>query len=218
MANQKNNKTDKANSQTLSAMALKYFQWMQEKNFTRDTLRANRERLRHFLRWCEAWEITTITQVNPDIIEKYRSHVRGLRHKDNTELAPRTRFCYVKIVCHFFNWLAKNYYLLYDPCAQVEIRDPGSRLPRTAIPHEQMELVIAQADVQTELGIRDRAMMEVLYSSGVRARELVQLSIDDAELERRILTVLQGTCKGGFYKKFLTVQSKNKPKPKFHTC
>ena len=69
------------------------------------------------------------------------------------------------------------------------------RLPRDGFSVAEAEQVMGSADPRTPLGLRDRAILEVLYSTGMRRTELAQLDVYDLDPERGCLTVRQG--KGG---------------------
>ena len=66
------------------------------------------------------------------------------------------------------------------------------RLPTSILTADEVETLLNTPDVKTSLGIRDRAMMETFYSSGIRCGELIALDVYDINLEREILTVRCG--------------------------
>jgi integrase/recombinase XerD len=65
-------------------------------------------------------------------------------------------------------------------------------LPTSVLTADQIETLLDAADIRTDLGLRDRAIMETLYSSGIRCGELVGLDVYDIQLDREILTVRRG--------------------------
>jgi integrase/recombinase XerD len=84
----------------------------------------------------------------------------------------------------FFQWLARQYHLLFNPASELELPRPEKRLPRHVLNIAEVEQIInaIEVDEPTGLGVRDRAMLEALYSTGMRRGELVQLRIDDVDL------------------------------------
>jgi integrase/recombinase XerD len=66
------------------------------------------------------------------------------------------------------------------------------RLPRAVFSEKEVEQVLAIPDLDTRMGLRDRAMMEVLYSTGIRRAELAALATGDVDDERGTVTVRQG--------------------------
>jgi integrase/recombinase XerD len=92
----------------------------------------------------------------------------------------------------FFKWLTKQNVLLSNPASELELPRLPKQLPRNVMSASEVEAVLAVPDVTTTLGIRDRAMMEVLYSTGIRRLELVGLAVFDIDHERGTLLVREG--------------------------
>ncbi len=70
-------------------------------------------------------------------------------------------------------------YLLYNPASELELSKIGRRLPKATLTAAEAEHVLAQPDTQTMEGIRDRAILEVLYSTGIRRMELINLCLEN---------------------------------------
>jgi integrase/recombinase XerD len=94
----------------------------------------------------------------------------------------------------FFSWLVRHHQVPYNPASDLVLPRSGCRrrLPRGAMSYEEVERVLAQVDVSRCFGLRDRTMMEVLYSTGLRRGELVHLRLDDLVPERGVLEVHEG--------------------------
>lgn len=73
-----------------------------------------------------------------------------------------------------------------DPTAHLESHKPWQTLPRF-LNQEEIEHLLVQPDLETDLGIRDRAMLETLYATGLRVSELVNLKVADIDLESGFL-------------------------------
>ena len=69
------------------------------------------------------------------------------------------------------------------------------RIPSTIFSAEEAERVLQVPDIRTPLGLRDRAMLETFYSTGMRRMELMQLKLYDVDRERGTLTIRQGKGK-----------------------
>jgi integrase/recombinase XerD len=92
----------------------------------------------------------------------------------------------------FFKWLVKQNILPSNPASELELPRLPVRLPAAVLTEEEVERVMAEVDVRTAVGVRDRAILEVLYSTGVRRQELVNLSVFDVDAERETLMVREG--------------------------
>ncbi|MBE3562166.1 MAG: tyrosine recombinase XerC [Hydrogenibacillus schlegelii] len=87
----------------------------------------------------------------------------------------------------FFRYLVREGWLPADPFAAVRLLRRGRRLPKALMPDEMPKLLAAPAE--SPIGLRDRAMLELLYASGLRVSELVGLVLGDLDLGRRLVTV-----------------------------
>jgi integrase/recombinase XerD len=95
----------------------------------------------------------------------------------------------------FFKWLARNNVILYNPASDLELPKLEKRLPRNVMNAAEAESVINQPDTTTPLGVRDRAILETLYSTGVRRMELVGLTLFDLDVSRGTVMVREGKGK-----------------------
>jgi integrase len=77
----------------------------------------------------------------------------------------------------------------------LELPKEEHRLLANYLSEIEVELLLNQTDVRNPLGIRDRAILETLYSSAIRRNELLNLSIYDVDRNRRLLTIRQGKGK-----------------------
>ena len=84
----------------------------------------------------------------------------------------------------FLTWLAKRRYILYNPSADMELPKGEKRLPKHILTRLEIELIINQCNTEEPLGIRDRAILETLYSTGIRRMELIRLKLDDIDHNR----------------------------------
>ena len=93
----------------------------------------------------------------------------------------------------YYRWARRGGRVQVDPCLQVVSAKQPARLPKT-VSEDQVESLLNAPD-HTELGMRDRAMLEVLYATGLRVSELVNLGVLDLSLSDGVIRVVQG--KGG---------------------
>ncbi|MGQ9778824.1 MAG: site-specific tyrosine recombinase XerD [Bacillota bacterium] len=89
----------------------------------------------------------------------------------------------------FYHFLVREGFLAHDPTVNLETPRQEKRLPRI-LSVEEIESLLAQPDLKTPSGIRDRAMLEVLYATGLRVSELVSLTVEDVNLEEGYLRCL----------------------------
>lgn len=94
---------------------------------------------------------------------------------------PATRARMVSAMKRFYQYLAQAKLRVDDPCARLRAPKLGQRLPKS-LSERHVEALLAAPDVATPLGLRDRAMLEVLYASGLRVSELVGLTLQQVNL------------------------------------
>jgi integrase/recombinase XerD len=92
----------------------------------------------------------------------------------------------------YFRWLTRQNVLLYNPASELELPKMPKHLPQQVMTSREADQVINQPDVSETLGLRDRAMLEVLYSTGMRRSELAGLTVYDFDAERGTVMIRQG--------------------------
>lgn len=177
------------------AYLIDFVQWMRELHYSEHTVRHRRIDLGYFIAWCEERSIRTPQEVTRAMLERYRGHVFGLRKTDGHPLAFGNQFKRLMALRVFFKWMTRSHHLLFNPAAELELPKVEKRLPRHVLSVAEVEQVMNQAHITDQLGLRDRAILETLYSTGIRRQELLELTLVDLDLERGTLMVRQG--KGG---------------------
>ena len=89
----------------------------------------------------------------------------------------------------FYRYLLRERLIHEDPTLQVELPQLGKPLPKS-LSEAEVEALLAAPDIAEPLGLRDRAMLEVLYACGLRVSELVALSLEQINLRQGVLRVL----------------------------
>jgi integrase/recombinase XerD len=157
------------------------------------TVKARRIELGYFIDWCEERSIRRPDEVTRGMLERYRQHVYTYRRKtDGAPLSHQTQGKRLISVRAFFQWLARQHHLLYNPASELELPKQQQRLPRHILSVAEVEQVLNACDTTDPLGLRDRAMLETLYSTGMRRAELTGLRADDLDLNRGTVFVRQG--------------------------
>lgn len=180
---------------TLETLAAEHLKALAAHGYAVHTQKNRRAHLRQFTTWCELRGITTAPEITPEALELYRHWLYERRTKEGKPLAWGTQAQKLVAVRQWLAWLAKTERLLHNPAAALELPKLPRRLPRAVLSASEAEAVLARPDPETTLGLRDRAILEVLYSTGIRRAELAGLLLPDVDFERGILLVREG--KGG---------------------
>ncbi|WEV51979.1 site-specific tyrosine recombinase XerD [Lactobacillus sp. ESL0731] len=88
----------------------------------------------------------------------------------------------------FYQWLARQNIQKLNPMLEIDPPKKEQRLP-VALTVDEVERLLAQPDVHQKLGLRDRALLETLYATGIRVSELINLKFDDLHEELKLLKV-----------------------------
>lgn len=169
--------------------------WQAEKNYSTATIEGRDLYLRYFLLWCEERGLHRPQDITKPIIERYQRYL-FLHRKDNGQpLSTRSQHTRITPLRAYFKWLARQNYILYNPASELELPRLERRLPKHVLSIKEAEAVLAMPDLNLATGIRDRAILETLYSTGMRRMELIGLHLHDIDTERGTVMIRQGKGK-----------------------
>lgn len=166
--------------------------WQAEKNYSAATVEGRDTYIRYFLLWCEERGLNRPQDITKPILERYQRYLFLYRKEDGQPLTTRSQHTRVTPLRAFFKWLARQNHILYNPASDLELPRLERRLPKHVLTIKEAETVLAQPDLGTATGIRDRAMMETLYSTGMRRMELIGLHLHDVDADRGTVMIRQG--------------------------
>ena len=172
-----------------------FLQWMLEKNYSINTVANREDYLRYFISWCDERGLTRPTEITRPILERYQRYLFLYRKKDGQPLSNRSQSTRIVPIRAWFKWLTKSNRLLYNPASDLDMPRMERRLPRHILSEQEADRVLNVPDTSTDLGVRDRAMLETLYSTGMRRMELIGLGVFDLDFERGTVMVRQGKGK-----------------------
>jgi len=95
----------------------------------------------------------------------------------------------------WFKFLIRENLILYNPASELELPKAEKRLPKHTLTQDEVEAILSQPNLESDMGIRDRAILEVLYSTGIRRQELINVRPEDLNTQAGILAVRQGKGK-----------------------
>jgi integrase/recombinase XerD len=103
--------------------------------------------------------------------------------------SPRSVARYLSGFRQFYRWQVRERHLKDDPTALIESPRTGRSLPK-ALTEEQVERLLQAPDTDSSLGLRDRAMLELMYATGLRVSELVGLQLPNVNLNQGVVRVV----------------------------
>jgi integrase/recombinase XerD len=169
-----------------------FCEWMGAHGYSPRTIANRRGQLATLVAWLSERGVIRPVEVTRPMLESYQRYLYHYRKPNGDPLSFRSQSQRLLPVRAFFRWAARSNHVLYNPASEIELPKVERRLPKPALTAAETEQVLATCDLGEPLGLRDRAMLEVLYSTGIRRSELANLAIFDLDVERSTLLVRQG--------------------------
>jgi integrase/recombinase XerD len=169
-----------------------FLAWSERIGATEATIATRKQALIVFVRWAAERSLGSPQEVTLPILERYQHYLFHYRKSNGEALgyvSQRSRLIPVKT---FFQWLTRARYLLYNPASELQLPRPPKKLPHHVLTLPEVEAILAQPDTTTPQGLRDRAMLELLYSTGVRRMEVTRLKCYDVDTEAGSVFVREG--------------------------
>ena len=155
--------------------------WL-EAGLSRNTLSAYRSDLEGFESWLRTQHAVLSAATRAQLQNYFAICIgRGSR--------PRTAARLLSSLRRFYQYLLREQLISEDPTALIESPKLGRPLPKS-LSEEQVESLLQAPDTKTALGLRDRAMLETLYATGLRVSELVGLVVQQADLQAGVVKVI----------------------------
>jgi len=153
--------------------------WL-ESGLSKNTLSAYRSDMNRFAKFIGNKELTASEQSD---VQKFLSLMmaEGAKASSSARVLSTLR--------RFYRYQVRENRIALDPCAQVLSPKQGRPLPK-AMSEQQVEDLLNAPDIQTSLGVRDRAMLETLYATGLRVSELVELTLLEISLQAGVLRIV----------------------------
>lgn len=187
--------SSKPNLKTLGQCAEFYFEDCKALGESNFTLRNKRILLTCFIDWASSHDVILLKEVDIFLLEEYRRFLNSYRKRNGDSLDISTQYGRLITVTKFLKTM--DYYDQIDGNFVKKFRLPRlpRRLPKDIPTPKDIERVLDQALIMGRLGVRNRAIIEVFYATGIRRIELVNMNIRDIDMQRQILTVRGGKNK-----------------------
>ena len=178
--------------------------------FSKRTIPSYAQHVAVFLDWLEKeTDVGDLGEVTPEVLSSYQTALLGMERKrpgkrkatpetpaaDGGRLSTSTQHARLSALRSFFGFLAREGKLLVDPAASLVLPKKRRSLPRSLLTPKEALKLVESIETKTPMGHRDRAVVEVLYATGIRNAELRGLTLADFDAEAGTLFVRAG--KGG---------------------
>lgn len=151
-----------------------------ERGLAENTLLSYRHDLNGYLEFCRQYGLTSLQQADKHIVMAYLFQLQ-LEGRSPATISRR-----LAAVRSFYRYLLGEDIVGLDPTADLEFPKLAQKLPRVLTVAE-IDTLLAQPPISEPAGIRDKAMLELLYSTGIRVSELVSLDMEHVNLENKFI-------------------------------
>ncbi len=183
---------DPAAGNPLRAYQHAFLEWTVTTGLSEQTAQIRKRALDSFILWCDERSLQRPHDITRPILQRYQSHLYHYRKSNGQPLSFSTQSTMLLPIVAFFKWCVRENHLLHNPASELVLPKPPRQLPRHLLRVDEIETVLNQTDTSTLQGVRNRAILETLYSTGIRRSELIHLTLYDVDTERGTLMVRQG--------------------------
>jgi integrase/recombinase XerD len=188
-------KVDTKLNPALGSLLNSYIRHIRAKGVSERTIKITHSHIRRFLEYLEENGITEIARVKKNVISDYSLYLLLYRVKDGDQVRPynaTTRSNILMQVRKFFDFLRREKIVLTNPADEIPLPKLPKTISREVPDLDEVDRILGSIDKDSAAGLRNYAIIETLYSTGLRSPELVRLKLDDIDLENRFLTVRKG--------------------------
>jgi integrase/recombinase XerD len=169
-----------------AVMIAEFKQYLHTCGYTPKTVECYSGYLKPFQRYLLDHDITDIKAVTGNVIQDYHTRVMARSY------AVETKALHIRPVKRLFEYLIRTNRLLIDPTEGIVETHRKNRKLAPVLTVEEMQKLIKQPNLSLRTGIRDRAVMEVLYSTAIRLDEMLHLEVYHVDLKDKVVFVRKG--------------------------
>ncbi len=181
--------------QNLKQAVILYINYLEKKSLLSfSTIKTKKSAMNFFGRWAKKEKLldVALSEIGMSELDAFYLYLDIYRKENDQPLSLSSRRSLIVQIQKFFNWLCFQSYMLFNPALHLEKPIQPKNLSRRILTYQQVQSVLEQPDTQTKIGIRDKAMLELFYGSGIRRTELVNLHVDDIHFDREVVHVREG--------------------------
>ena len=174
----------------------KHLSYLQVRGYRQGTIDNREFIVKRFISWCEMRDIEDVRLISRPVLESYQRYLFYFRRKNGEPFSMATQAKQLTSVKMFFKWLARDNHIIVNPAAELELPKVRKQLPKAILSIDEVQHLLSQPNTLAPQGIRDRAILEMLYSTGLRRTELATVKVQDVDLKASTVFVREG--KGGY--------------------
>lgn len=169
-----------------------FLTWARRRGFAARTLKNFRKYLELYAAFLDLRALPDPREATRATIADFQAHLMVHRCQRGRPYSTSARIHVLAWLKRLYEYLLDEQKILTDPTAGLKLPRQGRRLPRSILSADEMRRLLLAPDVTTPAGLRDRALLELVYGTGLRFSEIVDLAVHDVDLEEQVLWVRQG--------------------------
>ncbi|MBI4240092.1 MAG: tyrosine-type recombinase/integrase, partial [Candidatus Rokubacteria bacterium] len=168
-----------------------FFAHLRARNYSPATLRDYVCTLGLYGRWLESQGVADPAQADARTVGRFQVYL-ATQHRSprGKRMSLGTQAKSIFVVRSLYRYLVRSGTVLHDPTQTLETPRLPKRLPRANLSPEDVQKLLEQPDTATAEGLRDKALLTVLYTTGMRRKECLQLTLYDVDLAGRTIRVM----------------------------
>lgn len=172
----------------------RYLFWLVTTGYAETTVEGSHSDLEWLLRYLDMRGVARVADMTSEVLENYAVWVRERQnhyHEDRrvSQAQVLHRLTSLKSFCR---WLTKEMVVLQDPSEDLELPRLPVNMPKVILTQEEVRKVLDMPELRSPIGYRDRALLELLYATGLRTQELLSVRISDLDFKARTVFVRKG--------------------------
>lgn len=173
---------------SFNELTFQFTEHLKVKNYSKASIaHYTQTHLQGFFQYLKGCGVTDIKRVTKDMLKNYQ-----LTITENKIYTQSTISVKLRAVKRFFEYLETSNQILVNPAEHLKEPKKEYRFPRVVLTQDEARLILDQPNLSTMTGIRDRTVLEVFYTTGIRLEELINLTIYDSDLQGGLLRVNKG--------------------------
>jgi len=170
-------------------MVPEFEKYMKTQNFTKRTIDTYLNNVDLFDRYLKQKDIRKLNDVTRDVVDQYQIDLTSKNRYTKRYLSVTTQQIRLVSLITFFRFLNQKGYIEVNPISHIELPKTQRRPTSNYLSYKDIIMLIKAANTKDSLGLRDRAILELLYSVGLRNTELRTLSVYDIDFENETIRI-----------------------------
>lgn len=192
-------KPENAPQSPLEILMQEHLDSLRVRSYSEHTVRNRLVHIRFFIQWAYEHGLREPHEITRPVLERYQRYLFFYRKKNGEPLSFRSQHARLVPLRVWFRWMTRQNHILHNPASEIDLPRLGRTLPKNIFSVPEIEQVMLQPNPADPLGLRDRAILEVIYATGLRRIEMVNLKLFDLQLDRGLVVVRQGKGKKDRY-------------------